>query len=418
MPEVAKGALVPRGRGRAAAKKRRAASADDDESAYTESGESAFEDSGDDSVQSVESEEYDSQSDDGEYSEEEAYVRPSRRSHHAGPQGGAPNMSGPGSGFYQWNPAAGGQPMMMPPGMMHPGMMGMRPLMPMLAPRSTGMPNAAFPAVVRAMNPTAGQQQQMRPTLTASQLQDIANSTIASLLAGGSPAMPTAPLVTKPEVVAVGEKAKVEGTKLEGETQLEVKPEGETAPSGLPPSDPTADQIKASVSDEIKQNLARMLSDPGHRAMLMQRLYAQQMAKMQQEGGQQPPPNIMMRPPMMPGQMPMMYRPMYPMGYPLPQQQQHLKPQPSKKQKQKERRVRERMKYDGAEDDDVPIASRRATRSAAKKVDFSRMYEEEEAVEAEIEGYAEGQGSDEEGATGKAKPLPKKVHYTLEGAAL
>lgn len=403
---------MPRGRGRASKRRRSASNGDDDdESAYTEDEESEYDES-EESYESAESEEYESGSDE-DYSDEEEYGRPKGRNRSA-PRPAYNNMAGAGGFYNQW--AAG-------PMAMQPGMRPMMPMRPMLAPRPLPpLVNAAMPQLVRALAPQGG----VRPMLTAAQLQEIARSTVQSLLAGGAPMPP--PPAPRPEGELKAEAPSTEDSKEKAEAQETEQPkedgqkEGEKAQDGESKqtegeSKPTedgeakqaenAEQIKASVSDEIKQNLTRMLTDPQAKVALMQQLLMNQMARMQQQPGgmpqgapfMMPPQGMMFRPPMGgPYMMPPGYRPMMPRAPMMPMQQQH--------QKQKERRVRKPMKYDGGSDDDAPIASRRATRSAAKKVDFSRLYQEEDEMEEQIEQYAEAQAS---GSEGEGEQRPKKI---------
>ena len=162
--------------------------------------------------------------------------------------------------------------------------------------------------------------------------------------------------------------------------------------------------MKAVVSDELKNSITNMLVDPQLRAALMQKLYANQMAKAQAAGQPMPmpPPHMMamMRPPMMP-----MMRPP-PMMYPAMQQQMMPRPKPAKVKK-----YRAPMRYnsDSEEAEEAGDGSGRSRRrSAARKVNFNKFYQEEEEVEKTLEELEHYDMTRPERSEHQLEQLPKE----------
>lgn len=336
--------------------KRKARKDDEDESAYSED-ESEGSDESDESYSSVQSEEYDSDDEEYEDEDEEEYEdRPRRGRPPARPAGAYSRYpmappGGQGSFYQQWinmprPPPMGGGPMLMP----RPPMMMPRPPMP-----GQPLPPYVNPAVIAgAIRPPAAG---VRPALTAEQLAEIAKSTIASLVGGPRAAAGAEPPSAAPSAGA---------TPAEG---------GEAKDANANPQ-PDA-QVKAVVSDELKNSITNMLVDPQLRAALMQKLYANQMAKAQAAGQPMPmpPPHMlaMMRPP------PMMM-PMRPMMYP------PMPPVMPRAKAPKVKKYRAPMRYQSDSDSAEEAAEGRSRRrTAARKVNFNKFYQEEEEVEKTLE---------------------------------
>jgi hypothetical protein len=310
----------------------------------------------------VQSEEYDSDDDEDYEDEDEEYEdRPRRGRPPARPAGAysrhpMPGGPGPQGTFYQqWinmpRPPPMGGPMLMP----RPPMMVPRPPMP-----GQPLPPYVNPAVIAgAIRPPAAG---VRPALTAEQLAEIAKSTIASLVGGPKAAAAAAAGATREHAPSGAAPAEAGGG---------------DAKDGSANAAPDA-QVKAVVSDELKNSITNMLVDPHLRAALMQKLYANQMAKAQAAGQPMPmpPPHMMamMRPP---GPMLM---PMRPMMYP------PMPPAMPRQKAPKVRKYRAPMRYQSDSDSAEEAGEGRGRRrSAARKVNFNKFYQEEEEVEKTLE---------------------------------
>lgn len=322
--------------------KRKSRKDDEDESAYSEDESVVEAGSSDESYSSVASEEYES---DEEYDDDEddrpRRVRPVVHSsynrypmHPSQYPQQHPTQHTQGSFYQQWinmpRPPMAGGPVLMPrpPQMMMQGpmMMGQRPPMMMMPGQRPPMMGPQF------ANPPVNGARPPQGAFTAEQLADIAKTTIASLVGG--------PKASEPSNGGANE-----------------------ANSG--------EEVKAVVSDELKNSITSMLVDPELRIKLFQRLYANQMAKAQASGQPiaMPPPHMMamMRPPM--GQ-PRMYPQMAPM---MP-----------RTRAPKVKKYRAPMRYDDGSDAEE-AGGRGRRRSAARKVNFNKFYQEEEEVEKTLE---------------------------------
>ncbi len=390
---------APGRRGRAAKKQRN--DDEDEESAYSDDEGSEYDES-DESISSVESEEYESGESEAYDDDEEDY---GRRGGRGRPSSTHRPVVTP-SGFYsQWVNPGQQYPSLRPMMPMQPGV-NYTPGAPIRPPPPPALPVLNPNILNAAVHKLLSDSQGGKAVITQETIVDLARKAVMAMISPPPPPAQTAPQTdtSHPErdekvseqskseeaqKTAVLEESEAVSPKSEEMKESVAAKETDKAEETLAPDagkqkveEPKADESQHRMSaDELKQRLATQISiemktamsNPNTRAIILQRLYQAQIAKMQASG------QLMMPRPPMP-----MYRPMTP--YPPPGAPSQRKP--------KEKRTRAPMTYEG-DDADTPIAARRGARSAARKVDFSRLYQEEQELEEEIEKFADQQEKEE-----------------------